>query len=236
MNRTQNSPKRRQLRKTAFCSSETLKSYAGDWPTVTGCPVSNPGNNCANGLFGCTVFWLFIQHEHLSIVPLEPHWCLEMTPQASKMRLPVFFCDQELTGLISVDPLSGVVIPHAVSGGKLALRPELTASGILRSLQLKQQWSQPNCSISHTMQWSIAKKRRHDQTSLYSTHLSICRLYQSTKKHNPKWQWHAYRSNCMSRSKIHRKWNSCQYNYTAYYKDRKESICVDKAQRFLQWL
>ena len=26
-------------------------SYAGDWPTVTGCPVSNPGNNCANGLF-----------------------------------------------------------------------------------------------------------------------------------------------------------------------------------------
>ena len=25
-------------------------SYAGDGPTVTGCPVSNPGNNCANGL------------------------------------------------------------------------------------------------------------------------------------------------------------------------------------------
>ena len=25
-------------------------SCAGDWPTVTGCPVSNPGNNCANGL------------------------------------------------------------------------------------------------------------------------------------------------------------------------------------------
>ena len=39
-----------ETRKTAFCSSETLKSYAGDWPTVTGCPVSNPGNNCANGL------------------------------------------------------------------------------------------------------------------------------------------------------------------------------------------
>ena len=33
-----------ETRKTAFCSSETLKSYyAGDWPTVTGCPVSNPG-------------------------------------------------------------------------------------------------------------------------------------------------------------------------------------------------
>ena len=38
-----------ETRKTAFCSSETLKSYAGDWPTVTGCPVSNPGYNCANG-------------------------------------------------------------------------------------------------------------------------------------------------------------------------------------------
>ena len=39
-----------ETRKTAFCWSETLKSYAGDWPTVAGCPVSNPGNNCANGL------------------------------------------------------------------------------------------------------------------------------------------------------------------------------------------
>ena len=38
-----------ETRKTAFCSSETLISYAGDWPTVTGCPVSNPGYNCANG-------------------------------------------------------------------------------------------------------------------------------------------------------------------------------------------
>ena len=27
-----------ETRKTAFCSSETLKSNAGDWPTVTGCP------------------------------------------------------------------------------------------------------------------------------------------------------------------------------------------------------
>ena len=41
-----------ETRKTAFCSSETLKSYAGGWTTVTGCPVSNPGKNCANGLFG----------------------------------------------------------------------------------------------------------------------------------------------------------------------------------------
>ena len=33
-----------ETRKTAFCSSETLKSHAGDWTTVTGFPVSNPGN------------------------------------------------------------------------------------------------------------------------------------------------------------------------------------------------
>ena len=38
-----------KTRKTAFCSSKTLKSCAGDWPTATGCPVSNPDNNCANG-------------------------------------------------------------------------------------------------------------------------------------------------------------------------------------------
>ena len=29
-----------ETRKTPFCSSKTLKSYAGDWPTVTGCPTS----------------------------------------------------------------------------------------------------------------------------------------------------------------------------------------------------
>ena len=29
----------------------------GDWLTVTGCPVSNPGNNCANGLLNCV--WIF---------------------------------------------------------------------------------------------------------------------------------------------------------------------------------
>ena len=43
-----------ETRKTAFCSSESLKSYADDWPTITGCPVSNPGNNCANGLLQIT--------------------------------------------------------------------------------------------------------------------------------------------------------------------------------------
>ena len=31
-------------------------SCAGDWPTVTGCPVSNPGNNCANGLLSKVCF------------------------------------------------------------------------------------------------------------------------------------------------------------------------------------
>ena len=48
MNCTQNSPKRRQEKHPR--PSETLKLHEGDWPTVTGCPVSNPGSNCANGL------------------------------------------------------------------------------------------------------------------------------------------------------------------------------------------
>ena len=39
-------------KKTAFCSSKRLKSYAGDWPTAIGYPGSNPDNNCANGLIG----------------------------------------------------------------------------------------------------------------------------------------------------------------------------------------
>ena len=48
MNCTQNSPKWRQ--ENSFLLVLALKSYASDWPTVTGCPASNPGNNCANGL------------------------------------------------------------------------------------------------------------------------------------------------------------------------------------------
>ena len=39
-----------ETRRTAFCSSETLKSHAGDGPAAAECPVSNPDNNCANGL------------------------------------------------------------------------------------------------------------------------------------------------------------------------------------------
>ena len=39
-----------ETRKTAFYSSETLKSHADDGPAAAGCPVSNPDNNCANGL------------------------------------------------------------------------------------------------------------------------------------------------------------------------------------------
>ena len=41
-----------ETRKTAFCSSETPKSHAADGPAAAGCPVSNPDNNCANGLLG----------------------------------------------------------------------------------------------------------------------------------------------------------------------------------------
>ena len=55
-----------ETRKTPFCSSETLKSFAGDWPAVTGCPVSNPGYNCANGLFDLGtvgVFWQATQRD-----------------------------------------------------------------------------------------------------------------------------------------------------------------------------
>ena len=37
-------------KKSTSRPSETPKLHVGDWPTVTGCPVSNPGNNCANGL------------------------------------------------------------------------------------------------------------------------------------------------------------------------------------------
>ena len=37
-------------KKSTSRPSETLKLHEGDWPTVNGCPVSNPGNNCANGL------------------------------------------------------------------------------------------------------------------------------------------------------------------------------------------
>ena len=43
-----------ETRKTAFCSSETPKSHADDRPVAAGCPVSNPDNNCANGLFQVT--------------------------------------------------------------------------------------------------------------------------------------------------------------------------------------
>ena len=35
---------------------------AGDWPTVTGCPVSKPGNNCANGRLGLLEPWFVMTH------------------------------------------------------------------------------------------------------------------------------------------------------------------------------
>ena len=46
-------------KKSTSRPSETLKLHVGDWPTVTGCPVSNPGNNCANGLFNKQYFKKF---------------------------------------------------------------------------------------------------------------------------------------------------------------------------------
>ena len=52
-----------ETRKTAFRSSKTLKSYAGDGPAAAGCPVTNPDNNCANGL----------------LAPLQPVLCLKNT-------------------------------------------------------------------------------------------------------------------------------------------------------------
>ena len=52
-----------ESRKTAFSSSETLKSNAGDGPAAAGCPVPNPDNNCANGLLWPLIFEYF---KHLS--------------------------------------------------------------------------------------------------------------------------------------------------------------------------
>ena len=48
MNRTQNSPKRRQEKQLS--ARRKHWNHMQVWPTVTGCPVSNPGNSCANGL------------------------------------------------------------------------------------------------------------------------------------------------------------------------------------------
>ena len=56
-----------ETRKTAFCSSETLKLDAGDGPAAAGCPVSNPDNNgaCAHYVmvskFQWKPFWLVTQ-------------------------------------------------------------------------------------------------------------------------------------------------------------------------------
>ena len=56
-------------------------SCAGDWPTVTGCPVSNPGNNCANGLldlktFRCSTPSSVSSHERKSRKLLFLSWLL----------------------------------------------------------------------------------------------------------------------------------------------------------------
>ena len=51
MNCTQNIHERRQEKQLTYATSETLKSHAGDEPAAARCPVSDPDNNCANGLF-----------------------------------------------------------------------------------------------------------------------------------------------------------------------------------------
>ena len=56
-------------KKSTSRPSETLKLHVGDWPTNTGCPVSNPGNNCANGLLHV---WL-IRILHVLLYSLM-HW------------------------------------------------------------------------------------------------------------------------------------------------------------------
>ena len=38
-------------KKNSFLLVGKTQSYAGDWPTAAGCPVSNPGKKCANGIF-----------------------------------------------------------------------------------------------------------------------------------------------------------------------------------------
>ena len=45
-------------------------SYAGDWPTVTGCPVSKPGNNCANGLLQTAVYMATVSPFVASLVQI----------------------------------------------------------------------------------------------------------------------------------------------------------------------
>ena len=57
-----------ETRKTAFRSSKTLKSYAGDGPAAAGCPVSNPDNNCANGLLAADLKSRLVGKSQLSSV------------------------------------------------------------------------------------------------------------------------------------------------------------------------
>ena len=59
----------------SFSDCSECDSYAGDWPTVTGCPVSNPGNNCANSLFALLVMeFMRISHVQRFLVFQCMHW------------------------------------------------------------------------------------------------------------------------------------------------------------------
>ena len=82
-----------ETRKTAFRSSKTLKSYAGDGPAAAGCPVSNPDNNCANGLLHKK-----IQRKSWSNVPLKLLACIGFLYKVVHKigRLWKFNCSREI--------------------------------------------------------------------------------------------------------------------------------------------
>ena len=65
-----------ETRKTVFSSSKTPKSHGDDGLAAAGCPVSNPDNNCANGLFSRFVnphkFGLQVCKSHKTS-PYKPH-------------------------------------------------------------------------------------------------------------------------------------------------------------------
>ena len=84
---------------------------AGDWPTVTGCPVSNPGNNCANGL-------LYASSNRLVCFACNQRWKINCTPErvflfvcTNNVRsfLPLFQpdCWMELCVLVMVSKFNG---------------------------------------------------------------------------------------------------------------------------------
>ena len=77
-----------ETRKTAFRSSKILKSYAGNGPAAAGCPVSNPDNNCANGLLLRAVVFFSASCGWFGLVLL--YWdviCLKLTTWLPKCSI-----------------------------------------------------------------------------------------------------------------------------------------------------